>query len=76
MQRAIQQSGTLHAALLHNAFCCKGKVEFAGRMTTRCCVIIRQMLTFWLVSTDVIKKLLRDKYPGIPLIAWGKNMSR
>jgi len=23
--------------------------------------------------SDVIKKLLRDKYPGVPLIAWGER---
>ena len=24
--------------------------------------------------SDVIKKLLREKFPGVPLVAWGKRL--
>ncbi|GAX82035.1 hypothetical protein CEUSTIGMA_g9463.t1 [Chlamydomonas eustigma] len=53
LQKAVQQCGVCHAALLHNNFTLKGKEEFA----------------------DVIKKLLRDKYPGTVLVSWG-NMKK
>jgi hypothetical protein len=53
LQKAVQQCGVCHGALLHNNFTLKGKEEFA----------------------DVIKKLLRDKYPGTVLVSWG-NMKK